>query len=43
MTDDLKMYIALGIFMVLPIVIMGAALATDWLDRKVNRPRPTGR
>lgn len=43
MTDDLKMYIALGVFMLLPIVIMGVALATDWIDRKVNRPRPTDR
>jgi hypothetical protein len=37
MTDEMKMWIGLGIFMLLPIAIMAAAWLTDRIDRYVNR------
>ena len=37
MTDEAKMWIGLGVFMLLPIVIMGVAWATDRIGRRVNK------
>lgn len=44
MGDEMKMWIGLGVFMVMPIILMGVAWLFDRLDRYVNRPtydRPT--
>lgn len=43
MSDEAKMWIGLGVFMVMPIILMGVAWLFDRLDRYVNRPtdRPT--
>jgi len=41
MSDDLKMYIAMAIFMGLPVVIMGLAFLADRMDRWLSTDRPT--
>ena len=44
MTDEAKMWIGLGTFMIMPIILMAVAWLFDRLDRFVNRPthdRPT--
>ena len=44
MSDEAKMWIGLGTFMIMPIILMGVAWLFDRLDRCVNRPthdRPT--
>jgi len=37
MTDEMKMWIGLGTFMLLPIAIMALAWATDLLDRRTSK------
>ena len=43
MTEDMKMYVAMGIFVILPIGIMVMAWLADLFDRWLLTARPSNR